>query len=332
MEFLEFLKAKAQDFDKVLDSQLPMKKPERLYLAVRYLPMLGGKRLRPVMAYLCCRAQTQAPDHGSSEVYTFGTVLEMIHNFTLIHDDIMDDDDMRRGQPSVHVKFGKEAGINAGDALFAQSFESLANSELDPTIVKTLVKDVALMSRGIVEGQQMDVDFEKEPRSVTVEDYLLMIEKKTGLLFQIAAKGGAVIAKASPEEVRHMEEFGRLSGIAFQVCDDLLDVVGDEKVIGKPVGSDIRKGKKTLLVIHALQHGKSEDVATLNDLLGRSGLTQDDIDIAVSILERSGSIAHARKVADEYNDQAKAHLDTLPESEYKGRLLELMKFMVERTK
>ena len=332
MELTEFLKQKANDFDDILAKRLAVRDPKTLYEAVSYLPMLGGKRLRPIMAYLCCRAHANAPNNGSEDVSHFGTVLEMIHNFTLVHDDIMDNDDLRRGKETVHKKFGLQAGINAGDALFAESFEYLAETKLDPVVIKTLVWDVASMSRGIVEGQQMDVDFESEPDKITLEDYLLMIEKKTALLFQTAAKGGALIAGASAEEVQAMDEFGKLIGIGFQICDDLLDVIGDQEIIGKPVGSDIKKGKKTLMVIHAYQNGSPEDIARLKKILECGNASDCEVEEAVDILKRAGSIDYAKELADKYKGQARAFLDKLPESEYKSHLADLMSFMVEREK
>jgi len=332
MEFEVFLKNKAQEFDAILAERLKMKEPETLYEAVRYLPMLGGKRLRPIMAYLSCRAHTNAPNAQAKEVYAFGTVLEMIHNFTLVHDDIMDNDEKRRGKPTVHRKYGLEAGINAGDALFAESFQFLAESSLKPEIIKILVRDVAFMSKGIVEGQQMDVDFEKEPSKITIDDYLVMIEKKTALLFQVAAKGGALIAGASEQEVSDVAEFGRLTGIAFQICDDLLDIMGDEKIIGKPVGSDIRKGKKTLMVIHAFQNAVPEDVAALKRTLGNQDARDEELREAVAVLDLAGSIAFAREIAGKYNRQARSYLSKLPDSKHKLRLSQLMEFMVSRKK
>ncbi|HID71985.1 MAG TPA: polyprenyl synthetase family protein, partial [Thermoplasmata archaeon] len=233
---------------------------------------------------------------------------------------------------SVHEKFGLEAGINAGDALFAEAFEFLAESPLEPSLVKQLVKDVALMSKGIVEGQQMDVDFESTINSVKIEDYLKMIEKKTALLFQIAAKGGALIAGASQEDVKNMKEFGRLSGIAFQICDDLLDIVGVEKEIGKPKWSDIRKGKKTLMVIHALQHASDEEKKILKKALGKRNASDEEVEASVSVMEKLGSISNARKLAKEYRDKAKKCLEKIPDSEYRRLLFDLTDFMVERIK
>jgi geranylgeranyl diphosphate synthase, type I len=323
----EFIKETAEEIRGVMDQKLKHSHPKSLYDATRYLPMLKGKRLRPIMSMLVANAFNGNIDNARE----FGSALELVHNFTLVHDDIMDDDDMRRGKPTVHIKYDQATAINAGDALFAKSFEVLTDLKVPPEMVVELVREVALMSRWIVEGQQMDVRFETRKR-VSQAEYIEMIEKKTAVMFQTAAKGGAMISGCDRETVEAMAEFGKTVGIGFQVWDDVLDIIGNEKKLGKPVGSDIRKGKHTIMIIHALNKGTPEQLAILENAIGcgETG-SQETVQSAIDILQEIGSIDMASKMAQDFADTAKHILDTrVPESDYKNLLHDLIDYMVMR--
>lgn len=323
----EFIATSAEDIREVMRYKLSHSHPKSLYDATRYLPMLKGKRLRPIMCILVARAFNGNIENARE----FGSALELVHNFTLVHDDIMDNDEMRRGKPTVHIKYDEATAINAGDALFAKSFETLSDMNLPPDMVVRLVKQVAVMSRWIVEGQQMDVRFETRKR-VTEAEYLEMIEKKTAVMFQIAAKGGAIISGCDPATVDAMEEFGKTVGIGFQVWDDVLDVEGNEKKLGKPVGSDIRKGKHTIMVIHAFNKGTDEQRRVLEKAIGcgEDG-SQEDVQAAIDVLRETGSIEMAAQMAQDFAVKAKNILDTkVPDSRYKDLLHDLVDYMVIR--
>jgi len=323
----EFIKNAGEDIHKVMDAKLKHSHPESLYEATRHLPMLGGKRLRPIMCILVARAFKG----NIREAREFGTALELVHNFTLVHDDIMDDDTKRRGKPTVHVKYDEATAINAGDALFAKSFEVLSDLKLQPEMVVDLVKEVALMSRMIVEGQQMDVNFETRKR-VNQSEYLEMIEKKTAVMFQTAAKGGAIISGCDRKTVDAMAEFGKTVGIGFQVWDDVLDVIGVEKKLGKPVGSDLRKGKHTTMVIHALNNGTKEQLKILNKVYGAGeSAAQNEVRAAIDVLKEIGSIELASKMALDFADKAKNILEEkVQQSKYRDLLNDLVDYMVIR--
>lgn len=325
-ELEDFIAVTAKGIQEVIREKLDHKHPKSLYAATRYLPMLKGKRLRPIMCILVANAFNGKME----EAREFGSALELVHNFTLVHDDIMDNDDKRRGKPTVHVKYDEATAINAGDALFAKSFEVLSNIDLPPKTVVTLVREVAVMSRWIVEGQQLDVHFETRKR-VKQDEYLEMIEKKTAVMFQTAAKGGAIISACNEKKVKAMAEFGRLVGIGFQVWDDVLDIIGNEQKLGKPVGSDLGKGKHTIMVIHARNNGTKEQLAVLDKVYGIEDAPEKDVKAAIQVLQEIGSIDMATRMAQDFADQAKKILDeNLEDSRYKKLLHDLVDYMVIR--
>ncbi|MCD4821330.1 MAG: polyprenyl synthetase family protein [Methanococcoides sp.] len=294
--------------------------PEELYKASRYLPDAGGKRLRPAVLML----STEAVGGDPMSVIPAAVALELVHNFTLVHDDIMDNDDVRRGMPAVHVKWGSEGAILAGDTLYSKAFEILSVMEKDP---ERILKCVALLSRTcteICEGQWMDIDFENRD-TVSEEEYLEMVEKKTSVLYGAAAKVGAILGGASDEVADAMYEFGRLVGISFQIQDDVIDMITPEDILGKVRGSDLIEGKRTLIAIHALNHGVELEI------FGKGGsVSPEQIDEAVSILKDSGSIKYAQDLSTETLERGKRMLDILGDSEAKNILLAVADYMVTR--
>jgi geranylgeranyl diphosphate synthase type I len=243
----------------------------------------------------------------------------------------MDGDNLRRGIKTVHYQWNLPTAINAGDALFARAFEVLCDVDLPKKKFANMVKDVARMTRRIAEGQQWDMDFETR-RNISEEEYLKMIEYKTAVIFACAAKYGAMIAGGSKKQIEAMTEYGRLLGIGFQIWDDYLDLKGEQSVIGKPVGSDIKRGKNTLIVVHALKHAKEEDKHKLLSVLGNANAQQKEISEAVKILENTGSIEYARNRAYEYAKKGKELLKVLPDSKAKETLAALIDYMVQREK
>lgn len=305
--------------DKAIENYLYEKEPRLLYEAVKYLPSAGGKRLRPIIACLSC----EAVGGNMMDAIPLAVALEIIHTFTLIHDDIMDRDEERRGMPSVHKKFGDNRAILAGDALFAKAFEILSHTK-DAEICKKLTRNLAIMAKEICEGQEMDVAFE-EMESVGKEEFLEMIEKKTARMFEHAAMNGAMVGGGSKEEVEAMKVYGLNLGMAFQIWDDCLDVIG--KDIGKPVGSDIREGKKTLIYLYALEKygGKIPNY-------GKKDATDDEINEIVEILKETEAIDYAKNMAMEFSRKAIDSLAILKESEAKNKLVEMAEFAVKREK
>jgi geranylgeranyl diphosphate synthase type I len=323
MELSSKLQERISMIDEALDEALKLGEQPRLLEAMRHLPIAGGKRLRPALVMLI----TEAVNGDSAKSLPFGISLEIIHNFTLVHDDIMDQDDLRRGVKTVHNVYGQSSAINAGDALLARAFEILATIELENDKLVNLIHEVARMVRQLGEGQQSDLDFEDQVE-ITADEYLGMIEKKTGLMFMMAAKGGAIIGNGSDEQVEAMAEYGRLLGIGFQIWDDVLDIKRSKDM--KSYGSDIKAGKKTLMMVYALEHASGDDKVQLNQIVGNRTASDDDINLAIDILNRSGAVDYTQNLAEEYADKARQLLKVLPESESKKILEEFVEFMVKR--
>lgn len=298
---------------------------DTLKAAMAHYPAAGGKRLRPLLATVVCEAFGGNPDRA----VPFGVALELIHNFTLVHDDVMDEDDTRRGLKTVHCEYGLAEAILAGDAMFARAFELVIESDLDDSRVVKLVEILARSVRLLADGQQMDLDFE-DRKIVSPGEYLEMIERKTAVLYSAAAQGGAVVGGASERQQEAMFEYGRLVGLGFQIWDDVLDLRSDQETFGKPVLNDIRNGKKTLIVVHALDTLKEPEKAALLSTLGKKDATDEELRRARDILEDIGSVEYASRVASEFVAKAKDKLGTLKDSEHKDALRAFADFMLSR--
>jgi geranylgeranyl diphosphate synthase type I len=300
---------------------------ERLAAAMTHLIHGGGKRLRATLPWLVGKAVGDS----HSGMLDVGAAIETVHNFTLVHDDIMDDDDIRRGRNAVHIEFDLPTAINAGDAMLAIAFERLVQAEgLEATDVAALVNRIAWMVRRVSEGQQMDIEFEDE-LAVSEEDYIEMIEGKTAVMFLTCAEIGARMAGADQETIDCMADWGLAVGLCFQLMDDLIDVLSDSAVLGKPAGSDIAQGKRTLMVIHALAQPDSEDKSILLAALGKGeNASAEAIDAALVALGNIGSIDYAKQRAVEYHAKAHACLDRVPQGPSMRALRELTDFQLKR--
>lgn len=319
MDLFAEIEKKSKLVDEGIETYLPVTHPEELYKATRYLPDAGGKRLRPSVLMFAA----EAVGGDSKSVIPAAVAVELVHNFTLIHDDIMDSDDIRRGMPALHVKWGDAGAILAGDTLYSRAFEILSGMDVDK---ERLIKCIQLLSRTcteICEGQWLDIEFEDRD-DVTEDEYLEMITKKTSVLYGAAAKMGGLLGGASEEVTSALYDFGLLIGVSFQIHDDVLDLITPEDVLGKVRGSDLMEGKKTLIAIHALNNGVKLDI------FGKGNATKEQIDKAVSVLEESGSLPYARNLAESYLKEGKDRLNVLEDSEAKQALLEIADYMLSR--
>ena len=300
---------------------------ERLAAAMMHLILGGGKRMRATLPWLVGRAVGDT----HSGLLDIGAAIETIHNFTLVHDDIMDDDEIRRGRNAVHIEYDMPTAINAGDAMLAIAFERLvmsANIELHD--IPSLVNRIAWMVRRVSEGQQLDIEFETRER-VTEDEYIEMIEGKTAVMFQICAELGARVAGADDEVIECLAEWGRSVGLCFQLMDDLIDVLSDSATLGKPTGSDVAQGKQTLMVIHALSQPDSETKSRLLSVLGKcEDATESMVHDGIAALNELGSIAYARERANQYHQNAHACLDRLPDGPAMLALRELTDLQLKR--
>ena len=255
----------AEPVNTFIENLLTDRKPSQLYEASRHIINAGGKRLRPFLTIKSC----EAAGGKKKDAISFAAALEILHNFTLIHDDVMDHDKLRRGKPTVHATYGEPMAILAGDLLFAKVYQSV----LDYTPAHLSSDDVVLalqkMTDAIIilcEGQALDVSFPKAT-DVSEDDYIFMIGAKTSALFKACAEAGAIAAGATSETINSLGNFAWDAGIAFQIVDDILGITADESKLGKPVGSDIMEGKKTIIMIHALKKANDTQRAELMDVM-----------------------------------------------------------------
>jgi len=302
-------------FIEYLEDYSQPKQPENLYQPISYILELGGKRLRPVLTLLTaeifnadCKAALDA-----------ALSIEVFHNFSLVHDDIMDEAPLRRGQETVHQKWDLNTGILSGDAMLIMAYQLFENYQ--PNTFLALAKLFSKTALEVCEGQQYDIDFETR-NDVTVSEYLKMIEYKTAVLVGAAMKMGAIIAKASLDDQNNIYEFGKNLGIAFQLQDDYLDAFGDPETFGKQVGGDIIENKKTYLYLKALEYSESPAKEQLGYLFSsQSNNSNEKIETVKDIFEASGSAKATKKAIEDYTEKAFSVLELLQISEDKKLLL-----------
>lgn len=270
-----------------------------LYEPVSYSLSAGGKRLRPSLTLMAADAFGGA----ASEAESAATGLEMFHNFTLLHDDVMDDSDMRRGRPSVHARWDVNTAILSGDTMLTLATQCV--SQVDDSILRRVLDTFNEMALRVYEGQRLDMDFETSD-NVEIADYIRMISDKTGALLGAAARIGALIGGASDADASRMAEYGVMLGLAFQIQDDWLDVFGDSMTFGKPIGGDINNNKKSFLLLTALATG-TPDVEALREAMKLpSGPTK--VKIVTRIYERLDMTRHCREAIASYSAKALAAL------------------------
>ena len=288
----------------------------------------GGKRIRPSLLILAYQA---VGGKEVDKVIPIATAVEFIHNWTLVHDDIIDESGMRRGVPTVHVKWDKNTALLTGDALNHLAYLSLIRSDVSEDIIRKIVEIISETSLELIDGEMMDIDFEKRV-DVSEDEYFIMIKKKTGSLIKSAVKIGAILGTNDERKIKALEEYGELVGIAFQIQDDILDLTGDKGELGKDIGRDIKEGKRTLMVIHALNNANPDDANRLIRILSNRNVSKEEVQEAIDILKKSRSIEYAQQILIKLVRKAKEVLNVLPETEYKKVLSELADFIITRRK
>jgi geranylgeranyl diphosphate synthase type I len=327
MDIMKELEKKKKIFEKELARYLKECKPKKLYDAVRYLPLAGGKRLRPLLAITACESVGGDPKIA----VPFAAAIELIHNFTLIHDDIIDRSNLRRNIPTVHVKFGEPTAIIAGDTLFAKAFEIIHDLDAQPDRIVEISYKLGKCVQEICEGQQLDMEFEGR-KIVSEEEYIEMISKKTAALFKFALEGGATIGNGSSREIDSLASYGWNLGLSFQIRDDYLDIQGEESVLGKDIGNDIRNGKKTILIVHAMKNADEFHKKVLLDILGKKNASDKEIKEVLEVLVKTGSVEYAKQLANKYYENACKALDVIKDTPAKELLKEIAKYSIKRKK
>jgi geranylgeranyl diphosphate synthase type II len=281
------------------------KEPIGLYNPISYIMKLGGKRMRPVLALMACEAAGKDPISALGAA----TSVELFHNFTLLHDDIMDDATLRRGQQTVHQKWDINTGILSGDALLVIAYQQL--NQYDHGLFSELTKLLSETALLVCEGQQHDIDFETR-NNVSMDEYIHMIRLKTAVLLGCALRMGALVGQASEETADCLYEFGVNLGIAFQLQDDLLDAFGDPKTFGKKVGGDIIENKKTILYHLTFAHANTTDKAEFEQLMSSTPNDEDQKIKAVKAIYESTNVR--RRTTDQVMTYTKNALDALNQS------------------
>ena len=282
------------------------REPRGLYDPIDYILDLGGKRIRPIVALLAARMF--GDDENGKQGMPVALAVEVFHNFTLLHDDIMDDSPLRRGKQTVHEKWDVNTGILSGDLMLIQAYQHLSNCP-NTAALPLLMQTFNRVATGVCEGQQYDVDFESR-NDVTIAEYLKMIELKTAVLLGGALEMGALAAGANQEDADHLYAFGRLTGLAFQLQDDLLDIYGESASTGKLKGNDIIRNKKTFLFLKAVELLGPEGRQELNRWFAESPANPAEKVLRVTELMTSVSIPEAvASLRDQFQAEAYAHLE-----------------------
>ena len=308
---LNALKGHANEVEGRIINALDKSQHDRLRNAMMHLIEGGGKRLRAILPWLVADACGNASD----SLYDLGAAIEIIHNFTLVHDDIMDNDELRRGRPAVHIEYDMPTAINAGDAMLAVSFEILSEStDISDDHFRSLVSIIGKMVRRVSEGQQLDMDFENRSH-VSEEEYLKMTSGKTAAMFTTCSRTGALLSGASTDVIQNLAQWGENLGLCFQLMDDLIDATGDSETLGKPACSDVVEGKQTLIAIHALKQDPSK-LTNFHKVFGSGdeSLSREVLDTVLNELRDVGSIKYAEKRAMDFHKEAHSCLDALPDS------------------
>lgn len=296
--------------------------PSTLYDPAQYILRLGGKRVRPVCVFM----GNELFSDISNDSFHAATAVELFHNFTLIHDDIMDKAPLRRGMETVHAKYGESTALLAGDVMFVKAYEYL--SKLQPDTFQKILPIFNQTATEVCEGQQLDMDFEKK-ETVSLEEYLQMITLKTSVLLAGSLQIGSIIGGASIGNQKHIYEFGRNLGIAFQIQDDYLDAFGDPVKFGKQVGGDIIANKKTFLLIHALEVASASQKEQLQNLIQSN--PSNKVEQVLSIYKSAGVDAWANELKNEYIDKAMYHLEEIAVLNKRKEPLKLLAhFLVKR--
>jgi octaprenyl-diphosphate synthase len=286
-----------------------------------YLRNGGGKRLRPALLLL----SSKMFDYEGRGAIRLGAVVEIIHTATLVHDDIIDEAQTRRGRPAANTQWGNSKCVLAGDWLYMQAFK-VALQERNFRILDTLIE----LTQQMVEGELLQM--EKLGKLISLDEHFDLIYRKTACLFSVCMRMGAILGGATPEQEESLAQYGRNLGMAFQIVDDVLDLTASERVLGKPVASDLREGKVTMAVIHALERCTSAERESIKAVLDDRGFDRVTHEEVLDILQRYRSLEAANARAAQYAEQARKSICTFPDTEIKRALLWAQEFVVAREK
>lgn len=311
-----------EKFNKDFDTTHFPSQPASLYEPSEYFLKIGGKRIRPIL----CLLGNELFSELHSDAFLAAKAVELFHNFSLVHDDMMDEANLRRGQPTVHTKYDANTALLVGDIMVIRAYEYL-----QPIQSNHLSKILGLFNqtaREVCEGQQLDMDYAKRT-TVSMDEYIHMITLKTSVLLAASLQMGAIIGGAGEHNCSHLYEFGKKLGIAFQIQDDYLDAFGDAAVFGKDAGGDIKQNKKTFLLIRALETANPDQLKTLNALLASDAA--DKVEQVLAIFKACKVDAWAEALKQKYMQEALDHLEAIAVVEARKKpLIDLANYLMNR--
>lgn len=303
-----------EDFLSYLNKKIELKEPVNLYKPIKYILEIGGKRLRPILVLMICDLFQE----DSKKALNAALSIEVFHNFTLVHDDIMDSAPIRRGKETVHKKWDKNTGILSGDAMLIMAYQCIESYE--PELFKKLMILFSKTALEVCEGQQWDIDFETR-NDVTIDEYIRMITYKTSVLIGAAMQMGAMVANASEKEINAIYNFGLYLGLAFQLQDDYLDTFGNSETFGKQIGGDIIENKKTYLYLKALEICKENEQKELYNLYNSNDLNEAKVENVTSIFKENNIDKLVKDEIQNYTEKAFEYLKELSISDEKKQVL-----------
>lgn len=315
----DILKDFQSKIEERIETAIPNAQPKNIFEPFKYIMAAGGKRIRPALTMLACGAVGADP----YKALDCGVAIEIMHNFTLVHDDIMDKSPMRRSRETVHVKWNDAVAILAGDYMIGFGYGLLPGPALTPRF-KEIFDAYTYALKEVCEGQVYDMDF-NDRKDVTLDEYLLMIEKKTSRLLESCVLMGANIGEGTKEQIDALQNYAVNVGLAFQIQDDMLDMTADQLKLGKQIGQDIMEGKKTFLVLTALEKiSTTEDKALIDKFYNESGLGAEYVPKFREMFDRIGVFTHAQDTVDFYFDNALEVLNKIPQNGYVNLLRHLV--------
>lgn len=309
--------------DHKLNNLLKKRKPAQLYEPASYILESTGKRLRPLLVLYSARAS----GGNFRQVYNAALAVELLHNFTLVHDDIMDKAELRRGRKTLHKKYDLNTAILAGDSLLSVAYELLLK-DCNGNAKKAL----ASFTKGLIEvceGQSLDTDFETRDR-VSIEEYITMITKKTAMMLKMCCELGSLLVDAKPLYIKALADYGLNLGIAFQIQDDLLDILGDEEMFGKKVGGDLIEGKRTFLFLTALRKAEGIDKKDLQLVIENKGIASPDVKKYKAIYQKLGVFDDAREAIQFYTNKALKSVNKISDKKSKALFYWLAETLIKR--
>ncbi len=314
----------SEKFNKEFDHPHFPESPITLYAPGNYFLNIGGKRIRPVM----CLLGNELFSDIHSDAYQLANAVELFHNFTLVHDDMMDAAHLRRGKTTVHIKYGDNTALLVGDVMMIRAYEYI--QKIQSAHLSKILQIFNTTAKEVCEGQQLDMDFEKMER-VSLDAYIEMITLKTSVLLAASLEMGAVIGGASENNCKQLYDFGKKIGIAFQIQDDYLDAFGDAALFGKEPGGDIKQNKKTFLLIHALEVANEQQKVELHDLMKSDAA--DKVEKVLAIFRACKVDDWAEQLKAKYMNEAFAHLENIAVVEKRKQpIIELAHYLMNRTK